>query len=193
MDAMELALAGSPFALLDAHSSVRLVTDRVHEDDALCLALTCRALRDALWERFPRFPVSITAGCLVELPMKTELQRDIGMHPAGHKRIRTRDAAVLVNVARLHWVWELPQWQTQTLTQTQTELKRLRNIVRGDCLGHALLYAIRPDWLPREGGWQAPGLQKSTTWVSICLTAAQCGELGVLRWARHNDHNGCDC
>ena len=47
------ALAGSPFGLLDAVSTLRLVTDTVHEDDALCLALTCRALRDALWERFP--------------------------------------------------------------------------------------------------------------------------------------------
>ena len=47
------ALAGSPFGLLDAASTLRLVTDLVHEDDALCLALACRALRDALWERFP--------------------------------------------------------------------------------------------------------------------------------------------
>ena len=36
-------LAASAFALLDKHSSLRLVTDAVHEDDALCLALTCRA------------------------------------------------------------------------------------------------------------------------------------------------------
>jgi hypothetical protein len=47
-------LVASPFALLDMHSSLRLVTDAVHEDDAFCLALTCRALRDALWARFPR-------------------------------------------------------------------------------------------------------------------------------------------
>jgi hypothetical protein len=41
-------LLASPFALLDARGSLRLVTDAVHEDDALCLALACRALRDAL-------------------------------------------------------------------------------------------------------------------------------------------------
>jgi hypothetical protein len=46
------SLAASPLALLDKHCSLRLVTDAVHEDDALCLALTCRALRDALWARF---------------------------------------------------------------------------------------------------------------------------------------------
>jgi hypothetical protein len=39
------ALAASPFGLLDAHGSLRLVTDAVHEDDALCLALTCRVLQ----------------------------------------------------------------------------------------------------------------------------------------------------
>jgi hypothetical protein len=50
------ALAVSPFALLDAHGSLRLVTDAVHEDDALCLALACRALRDALGARFPACP-----------------------------------------------------------------------------------------------------------------------------------------
>ena len=50
------AFAASPFALLDAHRSLRLVTDAVHEDDALCLALVCRAMRDALGARFPACP-----------------------------------------------------------------------------------------------------------------------------------------
>ena len=40
------------FSLLDASGSLhlvfRLITDAVHEDDVLCLALTCCALRDAL-------------------------------------------------------------------------------------------------------------------------------------------------
>jgi Leucine-rich repeat (LRR) protein len=67
------ALAASPFALLDAHSSLRLVTDVVHEDDALCLALVCRALHDALWARFPARPAG---------------------HAHAGKRLRTRDAAV---------------------------------------------------------------------------------------------------
>jgi Leucine-rich repeat (LRR) protein len=67
------ALAASPLAMLDARGSLRLVTDAVHEDDALCLALACRALRDALWARFPARPT--------------------GNAHAG-KRLRTRDAAV---------------------------------------------------------------------------------------------------
>jgi hypothetical protein len=50
------ALAASPFALLDAHSSLHFVIDIVHEDDALCLALACRAMRDALGARFPACP-----------------------------------------------------------------------------------------------------------------------------------------
>ena len=67
------ALAASAFALLDARGSLRLVTDAVHEDDALCLALACRALRDALWARFPARPAG---------------------HAHAGKRLRTRDAAV---------------------------------------------------------------------------------------------------
>jgi hypothetical protein len=50
------ALAASPFGLLDARGCLRLVTDVVHEDDGLCLALACRALRDALGARFPACP-----------------------------------------------------------------------------------------------------------------------------------------
>jgi hypothetical protein len=50
------AFAASPFALLDAHGCLRFVTDIVHEDDALCLALACRAMRDALGAHFPACP-----------------------------------------------------------------------------------------------------------------------------------------
>jgi hypothetical protein len=50
------ALADSTFALLDGRGSLHLVTNAVHNDDTLCLALTCRALRDALWARFPQVP-----------------------------------------------------------------------------------------------------------------------------------------
>jgi hypothetical protein len=38
------------FELLDVRGSLRLVADAVHEDDMLCLALTCRAL---LWYKKP--------------------------------------------------------------------------------------------------------------------------------------------
>jgi hypothetical protein len=75
------ALAASPFAMLDAHGSLRFVTDLVHEDDALCLALTCRALRDALWARFPARPAG---------------------HAHAGKRLRTRDAAVAGLGARVN-------------------------------------------------------------------------------------------
>ena len=53
----ERTFAGSPFRLLECHGLLRLVTDIVAEDDALCLALTCRALRDALFACFPQLPV----------------------------------------------------------------------------------------------------------------------------------------
>jgi hypothetical protein len=76
------ALAASPFALLDARGSLRLITDVMHEDDALCLALTCRALREALWARFPRRPA--------------------GDAHAG-ARVCTQDAAVVGTLGRLVW------------------------------------------------------------------------------------------
>jgi hypothetical protein len=67
------ALAASPFALLDAHGSLRLVTDAVHEDDALCLALACRALRDVLRARFPACP---RAGCRAVARLAAEVTAD---------------------------------------------------------------------------------------------------------------------
>jgi hypothetical protein len=77
------AFSGSPyFSLLDTLGSLSLVTDAVHEDDALCLALTCRPLRDALWVRFLRRPAG---------------------DPHAGARVRTRDAAVLGTVVRLAW------------------------------------------------------------------------------------------
>jgi hypothetical protein len=92
-------LAESPFALLDARSSLRFVTDVVHEDDALCLALTCRTLRDALWARFPQVHCDRTkfaAGCR-------------GTYAATTTRLRTRDAAVVATVPRFVWALAQPQ------------------------------------------------------------------------------------
>ena len=98
-------LAASPFALLDKHSSLRLVTDAVHEDDALCLALTCRALRDVLWARYPR--------------------RAGGDAHAG-ARVRTRDVAVVGTAGRLAWArgldWPWPEpradWWPSNICET---------------------------------------------------------------------------
>jgi hypothetical protein len=90
------AFSGSPpFRLLDARGSLRLVTDAVHEDDALCLALTCRALRDALWARFPRSRPPAGGGR--RPPWWSEAA------VLANARVRTRDAAVVVTVGRLAW------------------------------------------------------------------------------------------
>ena len=74
------ALAASAFALLDKRGSLRFVTDVVHEDDALCLALACRALRDALWARFPAQPAG---------------------HAHAGKRLWTRDAMLAKLASRV--------------------------------------------------------------------------------------------
>jgi hypothetical protein len=85
-----MAAAGH-FELLDARGILRLVTNLVHEDDALFLALTCRALRDALWARFPRRP-----------SRARQRKSNWGNAHMG-VRVRTRDAAVVGTVGRLVW------------------------------------------------------------------------------------------
>jgi hypothetical protein len=78
------AFADAPgLALLDARGSLRFVTDCIHEEDALCLALTCRALRDALWARFPR--------------------RSREPAASAGRRLRTLESVVVTTVARLVW------------------------------------------------------------------------------------------
>ena len=47
-------LSGSPFGLLDARGSLRLLTDTFPDDDVLTLALVCRPFRDVLSDRFIR-------------------------------------------------------------------------------------------------------------------------------------------
>ena len=75
--------------LLDARCNLRLVTNAMHEDDTLCLALTCRALRDVLRARFPR-------------PAESHPQEEYD--ETSSCRLRTRDAVMVVVVSRLIWV-----------------------------------------------------------------------------------------
>jgi hypothetical protein len=176
--AME-SLAASPFALLDRHSSLRLVTDVVHEDDALCLALTCRALRDALWARFPRRPA--------------------GDAHAG-ARVRTRDAAAVGTVSRLVWARRYPRrpwpgvrrdWEPWKICATAARHGALASLQRARANGY--------DWnaatcrVAAEGGHLAVlqwARANGCNWnANTCHGAALGGHLTVLQWARAN---GCD-
>ena len=114
------AFRDSPgLALLDAHGSLRLVTDLVHEDDALCLALACRALRDALWARFPQSKVfsEMSEDSQSEAESEAEFgsEKSPPAESPGHRLFRfcTRDAAVVATVPRLLWARDLrdrPDW-----------------------------------------------------------------------------------
>ena len=154
------ALAGSPFGLLDAVSSLRLITDAVHEDDALCLALTCRALRDALWERFPATLLHWSCG---------------GVWPGlefGPGRILTRDAAVLASVSRLMWASRLDSlewWQDDCQTP---------DIHYGRDCGRA----ARPYWLQHGRLDDEELLVKC--FPEICVRAARHGAIWIMREAR---------
>ncbi len=83
----------SPFRMLDAHSSIRLVLDALDEDDCLCAALTCRAFRDTVNSRFALLPAG---------------------HRYASRRLVTSDAGVGASRSRLEWVRALgagaPRW-----------------------------------------------------------------------------------
>jgi hypothetical protein len=92
------ALAASPFALIDAHGNLRLVIDAVHENDALCLALTCHAMRDALGVRFPACPraggravaelaARVTADGVLDLSFADDGARGLRALPEGFGRL----------------------------------------------------------------------------------------------------------
>ena len=99
--AVDAGLAGSPFGLLHARHLLALVVDFVSEDDALCLALACRALRDTVWARF-------RVGVLNVFVIGHGIPpRDVWIldHPKVESvvRIRTRDAAILFYPSRIGW------------------------------------------------------------------------------------------
>ena len=172
------ALAASRWSLLDARGSLRLVTDVVHEDDALCLALTCRALRDALWVRFPRRRRPYKYG-----------DAHVGTW------VRTRDAAVVGTVGRLAWARGLDRpWPESTPDRICETAAR-----HGALASLQWARANGCDWdagtcdRAAEGGhlavlqWaRANGCEWDAT---TCSAAAEGGHLAVLQWARAN---GCD-
>jgi hypothetical protein len=177
--AVDPALAGSAFALLDGRSNLRLVTDAVHEDDALCLALACRALRDALWARFPRRPDGdVYAG----------------------RRVRTRDVAVVAWVARLVWARGLDQpWPELRHNLTWPEEICAKAAEHGALASLQWARANNCAWgvdicIQAAAGGHLAVLQWARTngcdWdADTCSGAAYGGHLAVLQWARAN---GCD-
>lgn len=97
----EVGMSRSPFRLLDARYLLSLVVDFVPEDDALCLALSCRVMRDTLWARFQ-------VGVLNVFVIGHGIPpRDVWIldHPMVDSpvRIRTRDAAILWYPSRIDW------------------------------------------------------------------------------------------
>jgi hypothetical protein len=193
------ALGASPVGLLDSHGCLRLVTDAVHEDDALCLALTCRALRDALWARFPRRPASDAAASrrrdAVQLqlqdapwdaatplpsqaPVKARswaaIQAAMNGRDGPHVRcrLRTRNAATLSTVSRLTWVHE----QTDHPTY-------MHGWDRKDRLG------LGPS--PWDGGMDPPTHSNKRALVHICVEAARASSLEVLQWMEIDDELRC--
>jgi len=90
------------FRMLDAGGALTLVVDHVDENDALCAALACTAMRDAL---FARFGVRAVAA---------DPTRSLRRAVAAEKRIVTGVAGIGASAGRLAWVRGLgargPRW-----------------------------------------------------------------------------------
>jgi hypothetical protein len=159
-------LTTSPLTILglDARSSLRFVTDLVHEDDVLCLALACRALRDALWARFPR---------------QTPPRGDV--HLTG-KRIYTRDHALVATVARM--VWTLEWAPIAHLLALPVTLQRMR------CVAEDFEVDTASGFFSVEGARSVGDAPRNTFKAQrvdchyVCRLAARHGALATLQWAR---------
>jgi hypothetical protein len=151
-----------PFGLLDARGSLRIVTDAVHEDDALCLALSWRPLRDALWARF-------TA---IGKRLRTRVV---------DKRLRTRDGAAAKLEARLtaDVLLDLSgdRWQADSLTVLPEGIGRLAYLPRPGLKWLDVSCNRRLDVLS-EGLCSLAGLEELN--VSNCGVTALPAGIGAL-------------
>jgi hypothetical protein len=94
-------------------------------------------------------------------------------------RLCTRDAAVLASVDRLFWGWGLPQWQVY--------LSHLCDMSCRQCSR-----ATQPHWLQHgefDDEDDPEGVNMAKHLPEICVRAARCGAIWILRWARGV---GCD-
>ena len=128
-------LAASAFAILDARCNLRLVTDAVHLDDVLCLALTCRAFRDALWPRFPPRPAALRP------------------HPG--KRLLTHIRAMLATPSRRSWGHDY----LERIHPDQLSLHEVTNEPTVTEWAEAAAQAVRCDGLRLAPRW-LPGFRR---------------------------------
>ena len=162
--------AGSQLGLLHARHSLRLLTDLVDEDDALFLALACRPLRDAVFDRFQRLPCG---------------------HVHAGKRLQTRHVTLVMSVARLQWARALSGCMEccRSVTCNHGMLRSIcidrrdPRLCHGDVCEHGWERSLScPVWAlsTREHeNEDCPGLG----WFGVCPRAARAGQLSVLQWA----------
>jgi hypothetical protein len=160
---MPESLAASPLGLLDARGSLRLVTDLVSEEsDALCLALACRPLRDALWARFPSIPRRLQVR-----RVRNTGRGSLTSGPSRHLQLDTYVGSFRILSSPLvvggvgWWSRARLEWATEEATRGQTR---------------AGIPHIRPDVLR----WLFPLPNDS----AACEHIAKTGSLPALQWAR---------
>ena len=196
---MAAALHAAAFGVLWEGDWLHLIIVAVHEDDALSLALTCRALRDGLWARF--------------------LRRPAGDDHAG-RRLRTRHAAATATPARLRWVCALPAMSRPAWVTAEGRrfLTMMLTVARWGSLATLRLAMQMTGRTTEDGTWQTRfwsigsvgpyspsdpyspsgpktargqvGLVRADTWAVI-VAAARGGQLAMLNWMERGDLFAC--
>ena len=102
-DGAGCGLCASPFRLLATAYGLHHVIDVVSEDDAFCLALSCRELRDALYARFTINRVNPYVVGATLPACEVWILGFPGNSLCTCARFKTRDAAMMRSVARIEW------------------------------------------------------------------------------------------
>ena len=195
---------GSAFRALQGTDELRLVTDLVSAADAICLMLTCRKLRDAVFARFPR-----TIGG--RIPFESECKY-VECEEVACKNARMREAEIrtllcpprledrfevlsghVASVARLRWAEG-----TLGLARSGFEVCRAAaGLGRIDVLREARRLEFPWDsnaCAAAAGGGHLACLEYMRTLLpatsrcpwdeGTCAAAAAGGHVDILRWAR---------
>ena len=163
---------GSCFRLLAGTDELRLVTDLVPAEDALCVALVCRKFRDAVFARFP---------CPAEKHIANSFSTNDPRFPPG---FRSAVAALTAWPGGKAGQKYRPRFAHEP-TDSVLSLARFQ-------WAHSL-GLISKRWLrvrrPGQGGSYRGGITMVTNATAICEAAARGGHLDVLQEAREKGYD----
>ena len=158
------AFQDSMLRLLSTVDELRLVTDMVWSGDALCLALTCKPFRDAIFCRF--------------LPSNQSW-------PLSCSRLQMVPSACVLNCRRLRWAWLNGYPRDAHIPEAAARAGNLA--VLQQAFWSACPWDERTCTAAAQGGHLAVlqwAREHGCPWGAMCLgLAARAGHLAVLEWA----------